>query len=103
MRTELQARADAKGTVKPALQDDYRLLELLGDPLGRAFREHGMPHDATKGSPLAARNQSILAHGFQPVSRNTYEALLRPTVALLLEAGIAEGKIPRFPQSNAAD
>lgn len=72
LRTRCASRADGDA-VKLGLRDDYALLEQLGDPLGQAFVSAGLA-DREK-SPLVARNQSILAHGFQPVSKNVYTQL----------------------------
>lgn len=58
---------------KLGLQDTYCALEEFGDELGRQFFELGLA-DVQK-SPLVARNQSILAHGFQPVGQAVYDEL----------------------------
>lgn len=55
------------------LRDAYHLLRGLGDELGAHFTEAGLDHD--ERSPLVARNQSILAHGFQPASQAVYTQL----------------------------
>jgi len=80
LRTRWASRAE-NGAVAIGLQDDYALLEALGDPLGRAFADAGLA-DREK-SPLAARNQSILAHGFQPVSEAVYGQLHERVTALV--------------------
>ena len=54
-------------------QDDYALLQAHGDDSGRLFHEIGL--DNREKSPLTARNQSILAHGFDPVSDKVYQSL----------------------------
>ncbi|MDF1527403.1 MAG: hypothetical protein P1S59_14320, partial [bacterium] len=51
----------------------YRLLRELGDEVGEQFAEAGLANE--RSSPLAARNGSILAHGFQPVGANVYREL----------------------------
>lgn len=61
------------GSVRLALQDAYRLLDCLEDQYGKRFNELGLAYPRT--SPLGARNKSILAHGFQPVSKGVYERL----------------------------
>lgn len=48
------------------------VLHALGDPLGARFHDLRM-HDET--SPLHTRNRSILAHGFQPITRKQYNAM----------------------------
>lgn len=60
------------GSVRIGLQEAYRLLQELGDGLGARFVALGL---ADKRSPLAARNRSILAHGFRPVTKLEFESL----------------------------
>lgn len=55
------------------LRDAWRLLQELGDDLGARFAEAGLDQD--ERSPLVARNQSILAHGFLPASQTVYTQL----------------------------
>lgn len=54
------------------LQDAYRLLKELGDDLGGRFTDLGLDDDR---SPLVARNQSILAHGFEAVGEGVHKSL----------------------------
>jgi CRISPR-associated protein (TIGR02710 family) len=65
-------RADAAGLRKLALQDCYRLLQHLNDPLGNEFCR--LKLDQRK-SPLNSRNESILAHGFTAATPGMYEGL----------------------------
>lgn len=74
LRTEWANRGRDNGCFAIGLQDAYRLLKERGDELGRKFFELGL---ADEESPLAARNQSILAHGFEPVNETVYKKLLR--------------------------
>lgn len=55
------------------LRDAYRLLRELGDDLGERFNQAGFDDD--ERSPLVARNQSILAHGFRSASHTVYTQL----------------------------
>lgn len=55
------------------LQDAYALLQALRDDLGQRFQE--MQLDNRERSPLASRNHSILAHGFEPVKETTFQAV----------------------------
>lgn len=95
---ELQAkysRRDKDGGAKLALQDAYTWLAARGDALGRRFQELSL--DDKKTSPLVARNQSIMAHGFQPVGDKIFEKLFQ---ALLDLTGLKRedvGKL-RFPR-----
>lgn len=72
LRQEWQSRA-RDGKLSLGLRDAYRLLQELGDDLGTRFSRLGLDRD--EGSPLFARNSSILAHGFRPASRGDYDQL----------------------------
>lgn len=61
------------GCVKIGLQEGFRLLACLQDEFGKRFIELNL---AGMTSPLSARNSSILAHGFKPVSKDVYDKLL---------------------------
>ncbi len=94
LRTRWASRAD-NGAVALGLQDDYALLDALGDPLGQAFISAGL---ADRGkSPLVARNQSILAHGFQPVAEKVYKALHDHVTELVRQV------VPDFPIAEPGD
>jgi CRISPR-associated protein (TIGR02710 family) len=82
-----------QGMVFLALQDAYALLNALGDELGAKFKQLEL-HDRQK-SPLAARNQSILAHGFERVSDKVFEQLWKAALQL---AAIQEADLPTFPR-----
>lgn len=72
LRTEWSGRAD-DGSLQLGLQDAYRLLHALGH--GRAAKFYELGLGERDRSPLNARNQSILAHGVQPVSTGALELL----------------------------
>jgi CRISPR-associated protein (TIGR02710 family) len=72
LRAQWAGRA-RDGAVMLGLQDAYRVLKECGDDLGRRFFELGLADD--QRSPLVARNQSILAHGFEPVGTAVYDQL----------------------------
>ena len=77
----LRARYPADAAeLKLGLQEAYLLLSELGDPLGQRFA--GLGWHEPKHSPLTARNQSILAHGFAPVGATIFESLWRGCLAL---------------------
>lgn len=82
----------ANGFLKLALQDAYTLLHELKHPLGQRFRELKLHENP---SPLTARNQSILAHGFAPTTDPAFNALKRPVHEL---AGAPELEAYTFPQ-----
>lgn len=78
---------------KIGLEDAYTLLREKGYPLGDAFVE--IVHDGPKArGALAARNMSILAHGFEPVELNEYKNLRDATLALI---GLDPSTLPEFP------
>jgi hypothetical protein len=83
---------DKDGCLKLALQDDYKLLSALGDKLGKKFTEQKLD---TPKSPLSLRNQSILAHGYQPISQKAAEGLLTATLEL---AGCKVENLLTFPE-----
>ena len=77
------------GSVRIALQDAYKLLLALEDDLGLLFVRLGLAD--LQRSPLTARNSSILAHGFQPVSKSCYDQL---------EQKVCQLRKDNFVQSN---
>lgn len=63
-------RDDTDGKIKIGLHLDYLLLAELGHPVGQAFLEN-----ASLRGRLGERNQSILAHGQNPVSQSLFNKL----------------------------
>jgi CRISPR-associated protein (TIGR02710 family) len=94
LRAQWEPRAE-NGMLLLGLQDAYALLDALGDPLGARFKELQL-HDRDR-SPLSARNQSILAHGFQPVSETVFDRLWQSAMKLG-EGVFAESDLPAFPR-----
>lgn len=86
------------GRLSLGLQDAYALLDELGDQAGNDFKENGL-HDLQR-SPLVARNQSILAHGFQPVSEKVFEQLWKAAMKL---GGFTNQDLPSFPQLTSLE
>jgi CRISPR-associated protein (TIGR02710 family) len=80
LRHEWTSRA-RDGTIMLGLRDAYRLLNELGDELGRRFVESDL--DDNERSPLVARNTSILAHGFTAVGMKIYNQLRKRACTLL--------------------
>ena len=98
LRLEWQPRAD-DGQLQLGLQDDYRLLGALGDDLAERFQE--LELDDPKKSPLSARNNSILAHGQSPVTKEVWNRLLKAIRDL---AGIQDEHLPKpFPRLLTSD
>ncbi len=84
-----------EGCLKLGLQEDYRLLEALSDPLGQKFRQMGLYSGEDHISDLDARNQSICAHGFEPVSEKTARNLLHIAMEL---ATVTQEQLLQFPR-----
>jgi len=91
LREEWANRGRDGRTFMLGLQDAYRVLKEFGDELGIAFFSSGLGVDYgspdSQVSPLIARNQSILAHGFVPVGENTYKQLYTSTMKLISAYG----------------
>ncbi|MGQ9918101.1 MAG: TIGR02710 family CRISPR-associated CARF protein [Bryobacteraceae bacterium] len=80
--------------VELPLRKGYELLAALGDPLGQRFLSSRLGNERV--SPLMARNVSILAHGFRPVSENDAKALQKALCELF--GGDPGHPIPAFPK-----
>lgn len=96
LRTSWSVRA-VNGTLSLGLQDDYSLLQHLGNDLGQRFHACGL--DDRQTSPLNERNHSILAHGFNPISDKRFGQLWKAALAL---AQITEAALPNFPRLRAS-
>ncbi len=79
LRSQWADRATG-GTVTLGLQNAYEFLSELDDALGQAFVASGLHDD--KRSPLAARNASILAHGFAVAGEKVYRQLWKAACVL---------------------
>ena len=90
LRAQWSSRAEA-GMVFLGLQDAYDLLHGLDDELGAKFKQLQL-HDRER-SPLTARNQSILAHGFERVGDKVFGQLWNAALQL---AGLQETDLPVF-------
>jgi CRISPR-associated protein (TIGR02710 family) len=91
LRTEVNGET-RDGKVKLGLQHAWQLLALLNDPAGLKFQESDLADP--KKSPLAARNQSILAHGFSPITEQVPKRLFK--IALEF-ADACETDLPQSP------
>jgi CRISPR-associated protein (TIGR02710 family) len=84
-------KPDTEGRIKLGLQEGFRLLLTLNDEAGERF--HNLDLEGQE-SPLVARNSSLLAHGFEPVTKKAFEALKERIWKLtVLDANIS----PLFP------
>lgn len=81
------------GKLLLGLRDAYVLLDELGDSAGKSFKDLGL-HDPQR-SPLTARNQSILAHGFQPVGPHVFDQLWSAAMTL---GSFTEAELSTFPR-----
>jgi CRISPR-associated protein (TIGR02710 family) len=79
LREEWQGRA-RNGVMMVGLQDAYALLHQLHDLLGSKFYSLEL---AGNRSPLTARNDSILAHGFKRITKKACTALWQCALALV--------------------
>lgn len=91
LRNAWRSRADGGNPIKLGLRDDYQLLLALNDPLGGRFSNLGLD---SRESPLVARNASILAHGWQPVSDKAFDALFQNALKL---ADVTESQLVQWP------
>ena len=92
LKEEWGFKANKEGFLKLGLQDDYRLLNELNHAAGHRFYSSNLDR---KTSPLTARNQSLLAHGFQPVGKPVF-GNLRKALHELVQ--LPEVNSPAFPQ-----
>jgi CRISPR-associated protein (TIGR02710 family) len=83
----------ADGSVKLGLRDAYRLLQALGDPLGAIAAR--LDEGGDLAGFLRARNQSLLAHGTEPVGAGACDGLLEECLKL---AGVERHRLFQFPE-----
>jgi len=91
LRTRWQSCA-RDGHLKLGLQDDYALLEALGNEAAHRFNELRLGDP--KHSLLVARNSSILAHGYAPVSKDAAKELFAAALKL---ANLTKNDLTLFP------
>lgn len=85
------------GKVKLHLSGNYELLNELNHPLGAFFKQEQKRFKKLMG----LRDLSILAHGFNPISEETYKDMLRLVEELNNRNGMGDieiGKKVRFPK-----
>lgn len=89
------------GKVKLGLYEDFELLADLDDELGKRFVEEFKQKDSQMKKLLALRNNSILAHGFNPIAEKGYREMFVKMEELIklicVDMGDIEKKII-FPQ-----
>ncbi|HJD98388.1 hypothetical protein, partial [Mailhella massiliensis] len=74
----------------------YQLLAELGHPLGLHFMEH----EKQLSMLLHARNFSLLAHGFEPISEENCSQIQDIIFTFL---NFSEDALPTFPKIKASD
>lgn len=72
------------------LHKSFELLAELGDRLGAAYKSH----EGELSKVLNVRNMSLLAHGFEPIRKETYEKMLAIALSFL---SVGNEDLPRFP------
>jgi CRISPR-associated protein (TIGR02710 family) len=91
LRERWSPRAE-DGKLRLGLQNVYELLACLGDEIAETFRKLEL-HDRIR-SPLSARNESILAHGFTPATAKDFNRLWSAALQL---GDFSEDELPVFP------
>ncbi|MCE1248272.1 MAG: TIGR02710 family CRISPR-associated CARF protein [Firmicutes bacterium] len=97
LREKLEKKKNDRGIVQIALRQSYELLYELGDPVGKDYAEH----NNKLMDSLKLRNDSLFAHGFNPLSEADYKKI-ENSVCRFIERNIemitGSGKKPeQFP------
>ena len=87
---DMLANLDEDGIIRIGLQRSFQLLAALEDPFGATY----LQHEEQLAKLLEARNNSLLAHGYNPVSEDTANKLFSLALCLL---DATEAELPRFP------
>lgn len=91
---DIYQRKYLKGQVlQLPLAASFGLLSALGDHIGKTFQERQEKMDKI----LFTRNNSILAHGVQPVGAEPYQKFFTQVMDI---CNISESEIPVFPNLN---
>lgn len=100
LRERYESLRDSEdGKIRLGLRQDYELLVALGDPVGIAYQ--AVSKNLLNG--LSARNNSILAHGEQPLTAANYRAFAN-LIASLFESACMQLKITiNAPQFSGLD
>jgi hypothetical protein len=97
LRKELLARAVGK-RVTAGLVDSFRILSALGDPLGELYSQGW---EEKLKDVQGRRNQSVLAHGLEPIGKEEWDRCHSIVSAFVKEALDRLGKripAPQFPK-----
>ena len=92
LRDEFQKKHlnHATGKLTLPLHDSYRLLNALDDKVGKLYTSLGK----NLSTLLNVRNNSILAHGINPVKKDVFDDMLQ---MILTFGDITESDLPVFP------
>jgi CRISPR-associated protein (TIGR02710 family) len=88
LKEDYVKRYSATGKVQVGLTPTFNVLKELSHPAGLKFAEN----EEALRKMLSARNESILAHGSQPIKKETYEKL-----TAVIEQLFVEGPLIEFP------
>jgi CRISPR-associated protein (TIGR02710 family) len=78
------------GLLRFGLDASYRLLDALGDPLGR----HYLAREKELSGVLDVRNNSLMVHGWAPVQEVTFNKMLDITLSFI---ETSEAQLPVLP------
>lgn len=103
LRTSYKEKVGRSGKIELGLYESYALLKALDNDLGQFFIAKYDETEELK-KVLGLRNQSILAHGFGPLSQNGCE-MAQTSVRLLMDQAFQNwedtARESAFPQLNA--
>jgi CRISPR-associated protein (TIGR02710 family) len=101
IKVKLEKERDKDGKIKIGMQKSYELLYFLNDPLGIEFINNKKLQDYLK-----KRNESILAHGIKPITKEEYETLYEEVKKLAsiavknLDELMKKCEFPKFEMIN---
>lgn len=93
LHDRLAGRA-VEGTVKLGLQDDYTLLKLLDNGVGKRFFDANLDR---RTSALNQRNSSILAHGFKSCTQKAFNTMRQKVHDLAGNPDLDHFQFPHLP------
>jgi hypothetical protein len=79
LRSNFQRKYEGKGSLKLPLEATFSALAEMGEPEGALFMQSREDFKKIQ----SARNNSILAHGVNPIGKHTYERLSELVGSLL--------------------
>ena len=103
LRASYKEKAGRSGKIELGLYESYKLLKVLDNDLGHLFITKYDETEELK-KVLGLRNQSILAHGFGPLSQNgceTAQASVRSLMDQAFQNWEGTARESDFPQLNA--